>query len=133
MLDTGFLAKVLADFVGPEGRVVAIDPDKDRLPVAKRKYQAGNLEFLQGSAEAIPGGDYDLIFSNHVLHWCKDRQAAFDNIAMSLKPGGRMACNYSMSHSHFYDHLDFLHNIHQHALTANLPSLVDEDEYNVLI
>ena len=130
---TGFLAKVLAEFVGPEGLVVAIDPDKDRLSVAKRKYQAGNLEFLEGSANAIPGGDYDLVFSNHVLHWCKDRRAAFTNIARSLKPGGKVACSYVPSHSYNGDMLDILRNEHNQIVLSNRVSFVHEDECNVLI
>ena len=47
---TGFLANVLADLVGPKGQVVAIDMDKNRLAIARAKYQANNLEFLEGSA-----------------------------------------------------------------------------------
>ena len=130
---TGFLAKVLAEFVGPEGLVVAIDPDMDRLAVAKRKYQASNLEFLEGSANAIPGGDYDLVFSNHVLHWCKDRPAAFTNIARSLKPGGKVACNYVLSHSHSGDMFDFLSNKHKQFVISKQASHVHEDECDVLI
>ena len=58
LINTGFLANVLADLVGPKGQVVAIDTDKNRLAIARAKYQANNLEFLEGSAETIPGGDY---------------------------------------------------------------------------
>ena len=87
---TGFLSKALADLVGPEGKVVAIDPDLSRLQVAKSTYHASNLEFLEGAAENIPGtGLYDVVFSNYVLHWCKDKPKAFSQIATSLKPGGK--------------------------------------------
>ena len=35
---TGYLTKVLLDKVGPEGKVVAVDPDGERLKIAREKY-----------------------------------------------------------------------------------------------
>ena len=35
---TGYLTKVLSDKVGPEGKVVAVDPDGERLKIAREKY-----------------------------------------------------------------------------------------------
>ena len=63
--------------MGPDGKVVGIDPDTERLQLAKEKYSASNIEYLEGSAENIPGGDYGLVFSNHVLHWCNDKNLVF--------------------------------------------------------
>ena len=48
-LDIGSaLSKVIADLVGAEGRVVGIDPDTERLQLAKEKYFANNIEYLEG-------------------------------------------------------------------------------------
>ena len=47
--------------VGPEGILWAVG-----------KYSANNLEFQKGSAEATPGEDYDLVFTNRVLQLCKN-------------------------------------------------------------
>ena len=45
---TGFLSWKLAEAVGEEGRVVAIDPNTDRLAVARKKYgSTKNLQFLE--------------------------------------------------------------------------------------
>ena len=129
---TGFLANVLADLVGPKGQVVAIDTDKTRLAIARAKYQANNLEFLEGSAEAIPGGDYDLVFSNHVLHWCSERSVVFALIASSLKPGGRVACNYTIEQHDNDNTFDFLSYEYQQKVTKEL-NPVHKDECNVLI
>ena len=41
-----------------------------------------------GSGESIPGGDYDIIFSNFVLHWCKDKDLVFKEVTRTLKHGG---------------------------------------------
>ena len=35
---TGYLSKVLAERVGLRGKVVAVDPDKERLRIAKETY-----------------------------------------------------------------------------------------------
>ena len=90
---TGYLSKVLADLVEPEGQVVAIDPDTERLKVARDKYTASNLQYLEGSSENIPGeeGEYDIVFSNFVIHWIEDKDTLFKNVARSLKTGGKFA------------------------------------------
>lgn len=49
---TGNLTKILADLVGPEGKVVGIDPDVERLELARKKYSSSNLEYVQGSSES---------------------------------------------------------------------------------
>ena len=43
---TGSLAKVLSGRVGPEGNVVAVDPDGERLKIAREKYSASNIEYI---------------------------------------------------------------------------------------
>ena len=88
---TGYFSKVLAEMVGPEGKVVAIDPDVERLKLAREKYPASNLEYHEGRAQNIPGTDYDIIFANYILHWCEDKDLVFQQVAKSLKPGGRFA------------------------------------------
>ena len=45
--------------------------------------------FQEGRAEEIPGTDYDVVFSNNVLHWCQDKDHVFQQIAKSLKEGGK--------------------------------------------
>ena len=94
---TGYLSKKMSDIIGPKGKVVGIDPNPYRLQLARETYTAANLVFQEGSAEAIPGEGYDLVFTNHVLHWCKDRPRAFAAIANCLKPKGKIACNCCLS------------------------------------
>ncbi len=45
---TGYFSKFLADLVGPGGQVVGVDPDRERIKVAKRKYTASNLKYIEG-------------------------------------------------------------------------------------
>ena len=90
---TGYLASVVTEKIGPEGTVTGIDPHRERLRVAQREYAAQNpnLQFLEGSSEEIPGGPYDLVYSNHVVHLIKDKEFAFKNVYEKLKIGGIFA------------------------------------------
>lgn len=87
---TGNITKALAERVHP-GHVTGIDPDAKRIDIAKGEFAADNIEYSLGSADGIPGGDYDLIFCNYVLHWVRNNEAAFASVARKLKPGGRFA------------------------------------------
>ena len=86
---TGYLASVLAKRVGPEGQVIGVDPDKDRIRLAQERYR--NIAFFEGNSDNFPEGPYDLIFANHVMHWIKDKEAAFQNAYMNLAEGGRFS------------------------------------------
>ena len=89
---TGFLASVLANRVGEHGKVIAIDPNKERIRFAKKKYgQQQNIEFLVKSSEDFPTLLYDVIFSNHVLHSIKDKSSTFKMLFENLKNGGYLA------------------------------------------
>ena len=94
---TGYLSKVLADLVGPDGKVVAIDPDVDRLMLARKKYPATNLEYHEGCAEDLPGRGYDVIFSNEVFHWVKDLDCVLQKAYTILNEGGKFAFNVASS------------------------------------
>lgn len=93
---TGYLTSILADHVGPQGKVVAIDPDVERLDMAREKYATSNVVYLEGTAENIPGNDkdFDIVFSNYVVHWCKDKEAVLKEVAAKLKKSGRFGFVY---------------------------------------
>ena len=98
---TGELSAYLAKLAGPKGRVLAVDPDKERIRVAKESYrEVENLTFVVGSTSSFPGlglETYNVIFSNFVLHWIKnieDKKKAFENMFRSLKPTGKIFVRY---------------------------------------
>ena len=88
---TGYFAAVLSELVGLEGKVVAVDPDAGRIRIAKEKYARANIEYLVASDQTFPEDGYDLVFSNHVLPWIKDKETLFKRIFEKLHPGGRFA------------------------------------------
>ena len=95
---TGELSAFLAGLVGPEGRVIGVDPDKERIQLAQQSHsEIQNLSFVEGSAANFPGmgsKSYDIIFSNHVIHWIRDKQQVFQDMYESIKVGGKIAIQY---------------------------------------
>ena len=89
---TGQLTAAIADLVGEEGRVVGVDPDQERIDLARQKYKVcHNIEFFKGSDSDFPAGPYDVIYSNFVLHWIKDKEVTFRKVYENLKVGGLFA------------------------------------------
>jgi len=95
---TGELSAYLAELVGPEGKVIGVDPDKERIQLARKSHSGiMNLLFVEGSAANLPGMGskvHNIVFSNAALHWIPGKQKAFKNMFESLKVGGKIALNY---------------------------------------
>jgi len=105
---TGYLSSVLADCVGPEGRVVAIDPNKSRLEIAEKQYSRSNLVFLEANDVTLPEDQYDLVFATYVLHWIQNKTAVFNKVYQNLKPGGRFAFTVPENRAPFFQKMDKL-------------------------
>ena len=76
-----------------------VDPNAGRLKVAQRNYASTeNLQFFIGSSENLPAGTYDAVFSNHAMHWIKDKETAFRNVFDNLKVNGKFAINCAAGH-----------------------------------
>ena len=95
---TGELSALLAKLVGSEGKVVGVDPDKERVLLAQKSHkEVPNLSFQEGSDSNFPGigfETYDMIFCNSVLHWIPNKQRVFDTMYKALKKGGKIAIQY---------------------------------------
>ena len=99
---TGHVTKHIADIVGPNGHVVGVDPDTERIKIAKEKYkEVSNLQFSVGdSTIGFPHDNesyYDIHVSSNVFHWVpSDQKIAYIQKAhQCLKRGGKLAilCN----------------------------------------
>jgi SAM-dependent methyltransferase len=89
---TGRLAEFAAELVGPQGRVVGIDPLESRISIARLR-QSGNLAFEVGRAEDLArfaSGEFDVVYLNSVLHWIPDKARVLDEAFRVLRPGGRL-------------------------------------------
>lgn len=88
---TGVVARAALQRVGPDGSVLAIDPNEGMLAVAQRL--APQLSVRRGVAEALPVGDaeVDCLICQFVLMFCTDRVCAIAEMARVCRPGGRVA------------------------------------------
>ena len=82
--------------VGPTGKAYGLDMTPEMLEVARenqRKAGVSNVEFLQGTIEAIPLPDasVDVIISNCVINLSGDKDQVLREALRVLKPGGRFA------------------------------------------
>jgi ubiquinone/menaquinone biosynthesis C-methylase UbiE len=98
---TGTLSRELTGLVtpgastdGPMGWVTGVEPNaRLRALAASRAESNGvpNVSFIHGLAGALPFADssVDLVWCERVLQHLNDPQAAIDDIARVLRPGGR--------------------------------------------
>jgi SAM-dependent methyltransferase len=82
--------------VGPTGKVYGLDMTGDMLALARenqRKAGVTNVEFLEGTIEAIPLPDQsvDVIISNCVINLSVDKDTVLREAFRVLKPNGRFA------------------------------------------
>ena len=66
---TGYLTKLLSERVGPEGKVVAVDPDGERLKIAREKHSATNIDYIQADDQTFPSGQHFLDVSIRCTPW----------------------------------------------------------------
>jgi ubiquinone/menaquinone biosynthesis C-methylase UbiE len=87
---------IAASLAGPGGSAAGVDLTAEMLERAQRaaeRFTSGNVEFREGSSEALPfaDGSFDLVISNGALNLATDKAAAFSEIARVLGPGGAFA------------------------------------------
>ena len=94
---TGHVSKYIADIVGPEGQVVAVDPDEERIKIARGQYKdVGHLQFHVGnSVTGFPHDSepyYDFHVSTSVFHWLpyEEKPVYVQKAYQCLKLGGKL-------------------------------------------
>jgi SAM-dependent methyltransferase len=85
----------LADAVGPDGQIVALDPSAVLTRRARQKQEARGarqVRFVQGVAESLPFPDamFDHVLSFGVMQYTQRPQAVREMFRV-LRPGGRFA------------------------------------------
>jgi demethylmenaquinone methyltransferase / 2-methoxy-6-polyprenyl-1,4-benzoquinol methylase len=92
---TGKLSALLADAVGPFGRVVAVDLSERMIAEAQREHRdVVQLEFGVGDALALPlpDGAFDAATIAFGLRNLADYEAGFRELARVVRPNGRVVC-----------------------------------------
>jgi trans-aconitate methyltransferase len=77
-----------------DGSVTGIDNSPEMISLACDTFPAGNyanLRFMQMDACKLGfAGEFDIVFSNAVLHWVRDHRSVLKGISRSLKKPGRI-------------------------------------------
>ena len=93
---TGYFTWRLAEQVGPEGKVYAVDVQQsmlDRTKAAVDLHKLANVEYVLATEHSarLPERSVDLVFIAYAYHEFGDPEAMMTSIRRALKPGGRVA------------------------------------------
>ena len=97
----GLYALWLADLVGPQGQVVAIDPSPDRIADTVQRLKASpmadRIVVRQGDGTAIdePDQSFDWVWCSDVLHHIDAAVTALKAFKRVLRPGGTIVIKES--------------------------------------
>src|SRR5262249_7924695 len=91
----GDVALLLADLVGPRGRVVGVDENLDVLKTARARVEASgrhNVSFRAGDIGKIPlESDFDAVVGRWILMYLPDPAASLRPLASRVRAGGIVA------------------------------------------
>ncbi len=92
----GYFTFMLADAVGPDGRVYAVDVDDDMIEyLQERAAEEGyaNVTVVRGEFgdPLLPDAGIDLVFTSNTYHHLSEPVAFFSVVRADLRPGGRVA------------------------------------------
>ncbi len=92
----GYFTFRLADAVGPDGLVFAIDVDPNMLEYLEERVRdegIANVKVVEAAYDdaRIPESGADLVLTVNTYHHISDRPVYFRQLAGSLRPGGRVA------------------------------------------
>jgi len=89
----GYFLPRLAQAVGPDGRVYAVDVDAELTKDLKANLTEDNVEVILGTFDdpMLPDGTVDLVLLVNTFHHIEDRPAYFARLRADLSERGRVA------------------------------------------
>jgi len=93
---SGYFTYRLAEAVVPQGKVYAVDVDRemnDLVAKAIKEKNIGNVEVILARLDdpLLPPTGVDLVFTVNTYHHLENRVAYFERVRKYLRPGGRIA------------------------------------------
>jgi ubiquinone/menaquinone biosynthesis C-methylase UbiE len=141
---TGKLTYELAKQVTPSGKIFAIEPDAERLKVAKENtlVEIMNINWYQSTIELfddLPLGSIDAAYSNYVLHWASDKKAALVKIGSLLKSNSKFIANIIADYSQIIGEIETASGLTYEEFQQKYPltnkkhwlTLIDECNFSV--
>ncbi|WP_426750848.1 methyltransferase domain-containing protein [Myxococcus sp. Y35] len=89
----GIITSEMLDVVGPEGRVVGIEPQAEHLAAARALLgDRPNVELLQGALPdtRLPSNRFDYVWCQYVFEYLGEQAAALEELVRVVRPGGRV-------------------------------------------
>lgn len=91
----GDLTTLLADLVGPDGEVVAVDRDPSQIAAATTRLRPSSVRavtFVDVDVESfVPTGTFDAVVGRYVLMYLPSPEGILERAAGWLRPGGALA------------------------------------------
>ena len=89
----GFWTLPMAEIVGPQGRVIALDVSPEMLAALAERNPPAHVRLLQGELPAInlPDAAVDFIWAAFVFHEVEPPGGLAAEMRRVLRPGGRLA------------------------------------------
>jgi len=86
---TGVLARSAMELVGEDGRVLAVDPCREMLEIARN---SGVTETVIGSIDKLPAAadEFDFVTTGYSLRYARSIEEGLGEIWRVLKPGGKV-------------------------------------------
>ena len=94
---TGYFALPFAGAVGIEGKILAVDFQKEMLEKLRLKLSGAgapqNIFLVEGEAgrTTLPGNSCELVFMANLWHELDDEAVVLDEAKRLIRPGGRLA------------------------------------------
>ncbi len=140
----GLLTLELARAVGPDGRIIGVDPSEDMRQSAEQRCQGQScVEFAAGSADNLPisSSTIDKAVSVQVFEYLDDIPSALSETHRVLKPGGLLVIgdvhfDSLIWHSDAPDRMEQMvkawdHHFVERRVPALLPPLLREAGFTV--
>ncbi len=92
----GGMTRLLAEEVGPTGKVVGLDANPQLLEWGRMQVKntdlAGRIQFQEGDVShlSFEDGEFDLVWCSRVVHGLSDQLAGVRELARVVRPGGRL-------------------------------------------
>jgi len=92
---TGLFTMLIADAVGPKGKVYAVDIAKEFVALIERRAKEGGLKNIQtvlctDHSVELPKASVELVFTSDTYHHLEYPRSVLASIHRALRPGGEL-------------------------------------------